>query len=300
MTTEIGSSSSPFNAPPPDAEWLYHLTTRTMALRIKTEGLKTWHQATESRFANPDGAFAKNRDRRRPEKVLEKHREFFAELCKRIAAEGVAPREAVVETAKRLMQAEAEYGPWNYTPTGQGGPDRTQLGVLQKAKQEEYWHAVKGGLDGGSTSGKQPWIPGGAARDSRYYRDQGEVLAKARQGTQPNHFASRYAAQAADTYYAIEESVVIHHIYFSKPGEDASTCYKDYSKHLSSNELALLRVKRVALEESLEEDEAETRAEMTKEKVPASLIEVMRDHSKFNDMRSRLDPKNWMPIAEMQ
>lgn len=142
------------------------------------------------------------------------------------------------------------------------------------------------------TLSKSDWKAARFQRGKTSVKDLAEHLLR----NNKNHFLARLAVQYTSFAYDIEEKITSSHIYFLQP-RYAKEGYLDYSKHLNSSDVVMLRVNKDHLV-GLIQDDSDHRTVTTPNRVGPDVSEVMEQHNQFVDLDYRCDEQNWKSISE--
>lgn len=254
-----------------EADWRYHLTSKTIAQKIKTAGMKSTLTRISAPVAAPTVAFNQDRLSNEATKQKAKLGEYLANFLARGAS---------LET---LTGSKKPFTPLAFTPVGDNGLDTPKLTQMEKQALTTFAQALMG-------LGREDW------RKAREWRAKPQVTQAADQllRSNKNHYLARLAVQVVAFTYKIEETITASHIYFFLP-QYAEVCFRDYSKHLNSRDLVMLRVHKTKIP-GLIQDDSEFRAKMTKSTVLPDAIEVMSNVSQFENKITRTNDANWVAI----
>ncbi|QRK05068.1 hypothetical protein JQX13_33345 [Archangium violaceum] len=261
-----------------DSAWLYHLTTRKVALLIKDHGMTSELMRSGRAVAHPQGAFAKDRREREPKSTNNKLKAYLCDILSR----GVS--------MDQIREEKGQYQPFVFEPQGSNEVDNPKLDGLEKGKFLSYVRLLL--PNEGQVN---------RARRLRLGRDpEVEKAAKDMLLKDKSHFLVRLAIQYVACRFDIEETITASHIYFQKP-EYAAYCYDDYKKKLGDVPMVVLRVRKADVS-LLVADDSDFRAMMTRHRVGAELIQLMEAHETtkeqpgFKDLNYRCNASNWIPL----
>jgi hypothetical protein len=255
-----------------DANWLYHVTTKQIAKKIKTDGMTSALTRIGTAVANPKGSFAQNREKMERQKFEQRLKGYLIDILSRGCKEDI------------IKGVKGQFVQLNFVPQGNLAVDTQKLDNMDKQELEKYIKLLP-------KLGKPDPV-----KRRQFSKDSNvEQLAQSMLQADKNHFLSRLAVQYWAYRYKIEETITASHVYFLKP-KYAEDGYGDYQKHLGGAEIVVLRVQRKDLK-NLVDDDSDFRAEMTKETVEPGLIEVMVNHQNFKNMNYRCDAKNWQALT---
>ncbi|HEY0601539.1 MAG TPA: hypothetical protein VGD58_01450 [Herpetosiphonaceae bacterium] len=254
-----------------DADWLYHLTRKNVALIIQKGGMTSALTRIGLPVANPRGAFVNNRKAKEEGEFQQKLKGYLTEMLRYGASK------------EQILQTKGVYVPFNLIIQGSNDYDVPRVDNIEKLYLDRY----KGLL----------LIHGN--KEVKLKKDPTlEEMSQMMLVVDKNHFLSRLAVQYVAHRNNIEEAITASHVYFLKP-DSAVDGYKDYKKHLNSNDIVVLRVHRDNLP-GLVDDDSDFRAKMTDRTVPPNVIEVMVNHDNFADEDYRSNAQNWQPLANLQ
>lgn len=255
-----------------DADWRYHLTSRAVAQKIKSVGMSSNLSRIGMPVAAPKGAFNQDRQKKEADKQKAKLVEYLGALLARGAA------------ADAISNSVKPFAPLAFTPVGNNGVDTPKLTQLEKQALQTFAQSLQG-------LGPDNWRKAGEFRRKKETQDLADTLLRSKK----NHFLARLAVQVVSFTYKIEETISSSHIYFFLP-QYAEDCYRDYTKHLNTNDLVMLRVHKNDIN-GLVQDDSEFRAVMTKNNVAPSKIQVLTQLNQFTNTVSRSNNANWVAIA---
>ena len=255
-----------------ESDYLYHLTTKTLAFKIKSGGLASALNRIGQAVANPHGAFAQNREEMEATKFKQKIMAYLGNVLSRGATE------------RMIKEVKGQYVPFAFTPTG-SNHDHQKLTEIETGMLADYARLIHG------------LGPPNVARASHLRKQWSvECLAEDLRYGDKNHFLARLAVQVVAIGYKIEETITASHVYFLKPLY-AVGGYAEYRAHLNAVDLVMLRVLKSQV--STTPDDSDYRAEMTTDTVGPDKIEVMESHDRFTEEAYRCDEKNWKPLYSL-
>ncbi|HEY0738529.1 MAG TPA: hypothetical protein VGD69_26665 [Herpetosiphonaceae bacterium] len=258
-----------------DADWLYHLTRKEVALIIKRGGMTTALSRIGMPVPHPKGAYVQNRKKKEETEFQQQLRGYLVDLM----AHGY--------TREQILAVRDNYLPFHVVLRGSNEHDVWRV----DAKEKEYLAQFRESLPGQAKYDRAKFNQ--AKKDINV-----EMLANTMLIRNKNHFLARLAVQYVTYRNNIEEIITASHIYFLKP-KDVHIPYNDYKKHLGDTTVVVLRVHKDNLP-GLVQDDSEARAMMTKIPVLPNVIQVMENHEKFIDENYRSDARNWQPLANLQ
>lgn len=254
-----------------ESDWRYHLTSRAIAQKIKSVGMSSNISRIGMPVAAPKGAFNQDRLTKEPEKQKQKLLEYLGNFLARGVALDV------------LRNNTTKFSPLPFTPTGNNEVDTPRLSTLETQALGTFERSLR-------NLTKSDW------RKAKEWRGKSEVQLAAENllRSNKNHFLVRLAVQMVAFTYKIEETITSSNIYFFLP-KYADVCFRDYTKHLNTNDLVVLRVHKTKLVGEIADD-SEFRAVMTPNNVAPANIEVMQNTAQFTNQAHRTNNSNWQPI----
>lgn len=254
----------------PEEDWLYHVTSKTVAKIIKAKGLRSALLRIGRAVASPTGSF--NRDRK--EKELDRTKARLAGYITDLLARGA--------TENTLRAAPGVYVPFAFTTTG-SNDDFLRLTPLEEAALGRY-RLAHGGLQ---------------ARNNQVARavntkNRAKVLAAELIGDKV-HTLTRLAVQVTTWTYNIEETITASHVYFLLP-QYAVVGYNDYTKGMHVDSIVVLRVRKDDVTH-LVQDEADFRALRTRDEVASDRFQLITTPSRFIELNYRCDDGSWSELS---
>lgn len=257
-----------------DENWLYHLTAKSIALKVKSVGMTSALTRIGIPVANPQGAFAQNRQKMESAKFEQKLTGYLSDVLSRGC------------TKEKIKEVRGQYVPFSFVPRGSNEADFPRLTLIENQRLECYVRSIP-------SLGKPE-----RKKKAQFRRDLAvKQLAQFMLRSDKNHFLARLAVQCVAFGYKIEESITASHLYFLKP-RYAVEGYNDYKKHLNAADMVMLRVHKNNVP-GLVDDDSDHRAAMTKQTVGPGKIEVMKKLDHFTDLAYRCDAKNWQPLSAL-
>ena len=262
---------------PPKNEWLYHLTRKSIALKIEEKGMTPAKTRIGRPVAPHTGAFAQNR--RKVEHQKQKDR--LAGYISQVTARG--------GSMENIKKTQGHYDRFEFTPDGNNDTDQPRLTSLEESRLKEYYNQV------GATKKNDSYKFRQSQKDPAV-----KELAESLLSSNKNHFLARLAVQYESFRFKIEETITSNHIYFFTD-RDATSLYKTYKDHLNTNDIVVLRVLKKDVR-GLEKDRSDPRpgTMMTTETVSPDRLEVMVNHTQFPSDSARHEPSNWEPLSQLQ
>jgi hypothetical protein len=254
-----------------DADWRYHLTSRTIAQIIKTAGISSNLSRIGIPVAAPKGAFNQDRLSKEADKQQAKLVQYLAEFMARGTSADV------------LSKNNKLFVPLAFTPVGNNAVDTPKLTQLEKQSLATFAQSLHG-------LGPDNWRKAKELRGKKETTQLADKLLRSNK----NHYLARLAVQIVSFTYKIEETISSSHIYFFLP-KYADACYRDYTKHLNTNDLVMLRVHKDNITRAVQDD-SEFRAVMTRNKIGPEVIEVMSQINQFTNLAARCNDANWVAI----
>lgn len=257
-----------------DAAWYYHLTNKWVAQKIKVGGMTSAVDRIQMAVANPNGAFVQDRKKKEAGRQKEQLVKYLADYLSRGCAE------------TDITGAVGVYDPFRMELQGSNAEDIPALSEIELEYLTVYEQLL-------------PTLSNRNLQAARFQRKKKSVqdLAEHMLRNSKSHFLVRLAVQYISFAYSIEEKITSSHIYFLQP-RFAEDGYSDYSKHLNSADVVMLRVNKDNLV-GLIQDDSDFRAVMTPNRVAPDVIEVMEQHTQFGNVDYRCDEQNWKPISEL-
>lgn len=292
----------PLDKAAPDAEWMYHTTSKAIAKKIKTQGLKSALLRIGRAAAAPTGAFAKDRQKHEQKECLNRAIEIIRALSG-------APHKLTLE---EIGDSEVPYDPFDFKCSGSVDDNgkleklkkqmivayaKDLLKVRQAAKKDKQGPANKPTPVNKDTTARLAEVLLGIEQVQYNSAKWAQVVTKFEEGSaNRNHYVVRFAVQLMAYKYLIEEEITSSHIYFLKP-ECAEDGYKDYTKNVPKADRVVLRVRKdVIPPKELLPDESEGRALMTRVAVKPEDIEIIDEAEQFISDDYRCDAVNWDSI----
>ncbi|MQA18781.1 hypothetical protein [Rugamonas rivuli] len=270
--------------PSQPSDWIYHTTNVEIANSIKLAGLIPTFLRTGNDIAHPQGAFARNRDKRLASQmntVLSTH-PLFQKVKEGLAyliclGAPLATIELLVAVPVAIV----------FVPNG-GDGDGPNLRTSSDAALQAL--AIQLGY------GAAPLVINTVPKYSDTRKLPG-VIAKALQiANMPGHCLTIWAMQYVTLYYRIEEMKTARNVYFTKHNF-AVPCYNEYTAGVSKAIIVVLRVRKAQIV-GLIDDISEFKAECTPNIVLPGIIEIFvaLNPDKFVIEIQRDSPANWIAI----
>jgi DNA-directed RNA polymerase subunit RPC12/RpoP len=262
-----------------ETEWLYHVTTDTIARAVKRQGLRSAFSRTGQRIPDASGSFALDRVKRIEGAIAGRIMQYLV-TCLANADNGDMWRDAAIP-----------YTPFVHAATG-SNDDYMSLSALEKASLLHFGQQVHGP--------KFTVTPRGTVGIAR---KQSTIALRQTLIEKPDHYLTKLATQSANFDFNVEAAITSSHVYFLNTALDRLTFesgYKDYTKLRSPLSIVVLRVRRADVT-GLEQDMADFRAVRTQSDVAAARLQILVGtaiYTEFKrlDVRSRDD--NWMPLTQ--
>lgn len=253
---------------PADDQWLYHVTSKTVAKIIQEKGLKSALLRLGRAVASPTGSFARDRQVKEPKAAESRLASYIADVMSRGSDE------------QAIRQAKGVYVPFAFTTTG-SNDDFLRLTPLENSALQTYNVALRN-------------VPRDNGK-ARAAKARAAVLAKELMGDKL-HSLTRLAVQVTSWTFNIEETITASHVYFLTPGY-AVVGYNDYTKGMHADSIVVLRVRRDNVT-NLVQDEADFRALRTRDAVGADKFMLMAPTSRFIELDYRCNAGNWVALAD--
>ena len=274
--------------PSAPTDWTYHTSNVRIVPSIQRYGLKSSFLRTGTDIAHPEGAFARNRDQRLAEPVIDKksvHPVFqkLKEGLAYLACLGIATAYPGLVTVVPPDIA--------FLPTG-GDTDGPEL-----RKASDIALAALASMLGVK---KLPETIVKAPNYFKVWRDEKTSALAIELITRPTHCLTIWARRYVSLYYRIEEMKTTHNIYFLKQS-CAAEGYTEYTKGVSKEMIAVLRVRRAHVM-GLVQDISEAKAECTPSIVLPRIIEIFvaPDPDSFVNPADRDNAANWINIEHWE
>ncbi|MHA6198261.1 hypothetical protein ACX3YG_28310 [Pseudomonas wadenswilerensis] len=261
-------------APFVEREWLYHVTSPTVARLVKAGGLRSALARTGVRKPDPEGSFAKDRVKRVSTSIDSRLRQYIAN-CR-------ANRDS-----DWFVKQDTAYTPIPLVFTG----DNNDYETL-KVQDDSRFMAFGKQTIGAGFKGDIGTVK--LSRDATTLKYMKDLKAL------PAHFLTRLANDYANLNFDIEGAITASHVYFLNTTDLMMTKdgFKDYIKFRKPEETAVLRIRRQDVF-GLMADEADQRAVRTALSVSAFAgFEVMTAGTRDDFLRDdfRADSDNWTPF----
>ncbi|HTH75609.1 MAG TPA: hypothetical protein VL635_14505, partial [Trinickia sp.] len=257
-------------APFVETDWLYHVTSMTIARSIKIQGIRSAFRRTGSVAPDPNGSFALDRVNRINGTIAGRITKYLV-VCLANAANGDTWRDAAVD-----------YTPFAHAATG-SNDDYMSLSTREDAALLQFGRQVHG-----SKFTLKPKGTIGLGRKPTTIALRNTLVGN------PDHYLTKLATQAANYDFDVEAAITACHVYFLNTALERLVFeggYTDYTKLRSPSSIVVLRVRRADVI-GLEQDMADFRAVRTRSDVPAARVEILVGtaiHTEFKrlDVRSR-------------
>ncbi len=270
INPQVSSAVAPFV----EREWLYHVTSPTVARLVKAGGLRSALARTGVRQPDPEGSFAKDRVKRVSTEIDSRLRQYIAN-CR-----------ANRDSDWFIQQATA------YTPIPLAFTGDNNDYVTLKAQDESRFMAFGRQTIGNGFKGDIGTVKIARDATTRNYMNTLKAL--------PAHFLTRLANDYANLNFDIEGAITASHVYFLNTSDVMMTKdgFKDYIKFRKPEDTAVLRIRRRDVF-GLMPDEADQRAVRTALSVSAFAgFEIMTKGTRDDFLRDdfRADSDNWTPF----
>ncbi|WP_206957329.1 hypothetical protein [Trinickia acidisoli] len=261
-----------------ETDWLYHVTSMTIARSIKRIGLQSALSRTGVARPDPNGSFALDRVNRVAKSIKGRLKEYLG-VCLGNVDSNVW-RDAVVP-----------YTAFPFVCTG-SNDDYVPLKRLEDVALTAFGNAVMGAKF--QLKPKNKFVI--AKKETT--RVLCDLLA-----TNADHYLTKLATQYANFDFDIEGAITACHVYFLNTRLDPLIFqggFTDYTKLRSPSSIVVLRVRRADVH-GAEDDLADFRAVRTRVDVPPARLEILTgtaiytDFKRF-DFRSRAE--NWTPLLQ--
>lgn len=263
-------------------DYYYHLTSKSVGLLIKKNGMQSLLTRTGSNIAAPDGSFYQERK----QKEAERRTSQLATYIFKLISQGY--------TEEQIIHTKGEsYLPMQLVLIGSNKADIPKLEENEKQKLESYYACLPAPSVDGKSKVKTPMQRETIAQ-KKAKKDKLYVTARSILNGDSSHFLGKLATDYISNRYRIEELITTSHIYFIKP-EYLDIAYRDYTKRIPGEQV-MLRVKKTNMTDVVNDD-SEFRAVMTKSPVAPNYFDVMTDLSKIIGVQNQSNPSNWMPLS---
>lgn len=296
----IVRSSQPLQVPFNERDWLYHVTSTTVARLIRANGLCSTYLRTGRMEPDPNGSFVKDREKRITKvfrETLTKYVVFYRIYKNPKPTNG--PRIKKLVVAAQLLSFDEDFAddgsfpdPVIVCPKTASNNDYQ---VLEKSELRLFDAYAKKNLTG-------------FVRDVTGYTKISKEPQTAQLVdaliAQPHHYLTMLAQEVAEHYFGVEAAITASNVYFLNGALDESVIldgFADYTKLRELGSYVVLRAPR-AMVMGLEKDQADYRAVRTPRAVPGNLFQIMintqNPHVDFKQQGFRSRRENWMTLTD--